>query len=162
MESFYDLSAERPDGSSIPMSEFENKVVLVVNTATRCGLAPQFKSLERLHKKYKDQGLAVIGFPCNQFMDQEPESDETMESYCELNYGVSFSLTKKIKVNGRNTHPIFAYLKKHLRSLLGRDIKWNFTKFLVSPEGKPYKRFGPTTDPQKMENDIKKLLGQIQ
>jgi len=157
--SFYDLSVKAPHGDSINMSDFKGKVVLVVNTATKCGLAPQFDGLEELHQNYKDKGLVVLGFPCNQFASQEPETNETMEETCKLNFGVTFPLTEKVDVNGDNTHPVYAYLKNELGGgLLGKKIKWNFTKFLVDPEGKPYKRYAPTTKPQKIEKDIKKLL----
>ncbi|RKQ49450.1 glutathione peroxidase [Roseivirga pacifica] len=155
---FYDLSAETPQGTTLQMSDFENKAVLVVNTATKCGLAPQFEGLEKLHKTYRDKGLVVLGFPCNQFAGQEPVKDENMSETCKINHGVTFQLTKKVDVNGKDTHPIFKYLKDELGGTLGKKIKWNFTKFLVSPSGKPYKRYAPTTKPEKIEDDIKKLL----
>lgn len=155
---FYKLSVNSPQGDIIKMSEFKGKVVLVVNTATKCGLAPQFEGLEALHQQYKDEGLVVLGFPCNQFRNQEPESNETMEQACKLNYGVSFQLTEKIDVKGKNTHPVFKYLKKELRGIFGRKIKWNFTKFLITPEGEAYKRYAPTTKPDEIEKDIRVLL----
>ncbi|MCL4143709.1 UNVERIFIED_CONTAM: hypothetical protein GTU68_028459 [Idotea baltica] len=140
------------------MSDFNGKSVLIVNTATQCGLTPQFEGLEQLHQKYKEQGLVILGFPCNQFMNQEPETNETIEQVCLINHGVTFPLTEKIDVNGRNTHPIFKYLKKELGGLLGGKIKWNFTKFLIDRDGTPVKRFAPTTTPDKMEKDIKDTL----
>ncbi|MBL6447766.1 glutathione peroxidase [Fulvivirga sp. 29W222] len=155
---FYDLSVKTPQGKNIEMGDLKGKAVLVVNTATKCGLAPQFDGLEALHQKYKDQGLVVLGFPCNQFMDQEPETNDTIEESCRINFGVTFQLTEKVDVNGNNTHPVFSYLKDELGGLLGSRIKWNFTKFLVTPEGKPFKRYAPTTKPEKIEKDIKKLL----
>lgn len=157
---FYNLSVRKPKGEPINMSQFEGKVVLIVNTATKCGLAPQFKGLEELHQKYKDQGLVMIGFPCNQFANQEPETNDTIVAACELNFGVTFQLTEKIHVNGENTHPIFKYLKDELGGTLGKKIKWNFTKFLITKEGKAFKRYAPTTKPAKIEKDIQKLLAE--
>ena len=158
MKDFFDLQARTPQGKEISMSEFEGKAILIVNTATKCGLAPQFRELEALHQKYKDKGLAIIGFPCNQFQNQEPETNETMEQSCEINFGVTFQLTEKILVNGKDTHPIFKYLKDQLPGKLGKRIKWNFTKFLITPEGVPLKRYAPTTKPESMEEDIRGVL----
>ncbi len=155
---FYDLSVNTPQGKPINMADFQGKAVLVVNTATKCGLAPQFDGLEALHQQYKKDGLVVLGFPCNQFLNQEPESNDTMEESCRINFGVTFQLTEKIEVNGDHTHPVFAYLKSKLGGLFGNKIKWNFTKFLITPEGKPFKRYSPTTKPTKIEKDIRKLL----
>ncbi len=155
---FYDLSVGTPDGQTINMSDFKNKAVLVVNTATKCGLAPQFDGLEKLHQEYKDKGLVVLGFPCNQFLSQEPETNETMVESCKINFGVTFPLTEKIEVNGKNTHPVFKYLKDELGGFFGSKIKWNFTKFLVTPEGKPFRRYAPTAKPKDIENDILKVL----
>lgn len=155
---FYNFSANTPMGEEIKMSDFQGKTVLIVNTATECGLTPQFEGLEKLHQDYKDQGLVIIGFPCNQFLSQEPLSNEDMEETCRLNHGVTFQLTEKIEVNGENTHPIYDYLKNELKGTLGNDIKWNFTKFLISPDGVPIKRFSPTTKPNKIEKHILKLL----
>lgn len=156
--SFYDFFAKSPSGKEIPMRDFEGKVVLVVNTATRCGLAPQFDGLERLHQQYKDQGVVILGFPCDQFAGQEPERNEDMEQFCKVNHGVTFQLTEKCDVNGAHTHPIFAYLKKELGGLFGRRIKWNFTKFVVDRQGRPIKRFAPISKPEAMESLIQKLL----
>jgi len=155
---FYDLKINTPQGKAINMSDLKGKTVLIVNTATKCGLAPQFDGLEKLHQEYKDKGLVVIGFPCNQFQNQEPETNNTMEESCRINHGVTFQLTEKMDVNGKHTHPIFKYLKDELGGLFGKKIKWNFTKFLITAEGKPYKRFAPTTKPSKIEKDIKLLL----
>lgn len=157
-EDFYHLSAKTPSGQVIPMSEFKGKVILVVNTATKCGLAPQFKGLEELHQKYSDQGLVVLGFPCNQFLSQEPETNETMVESCQINFGVSFQLFEKCDVNGKNTHPIFYYLKKKLGGWFGSKIKWNFTKFLIDSNGNPIKRYAPTIKPDAMEKDILELI----
>ncbi len=155
---FHDLSAKTPQGKEIKMSDFKGKTVLVVNTATKCGLAPQFEGLEKLHETYEDKGLVVLGFPCDQFLHQEPETNDTMEEVCKINHGVTFQLTEKVKVNGSDTHPVFKYLKDELGGFLGKKIKWNFTKFLVSPEGKPFKRYSPQTKPEAIEADIKFLL----
>ncbi|MCA0399082.1 MAG: glutathione peroxidase [Bacteroidetes bacterium] len=157
-EHFYDLSAKTPAGKTIPFSAFKGKLVLIVNTATKCGLAPQFEGLEALHQRYKDRGLVVLGFPCDQFAGQEPESNETVEEICQINHGVHFQLTAKANVNGPDTDPVFKYLKKKLPGFLVRRIKWNFTKFLVTKDGKPYKRYAPTTTPAAIEKDILKLL----
>lgn len=161
MNDFFDLQARTPQGTDILMSELKGKALLIVNTATKCGLAPQFRGLEALHQKFYDQGLVIIGFPCNQFQNQEPESNETMEQSCEDNFGVTFQLTEKIRVNGKDTHPIFAYLKVQLPGKLGKRIKWNFTKFLITPEGTPFRRYAPTTKPASMEEDIRGILPTI-
>ena len=156
---FYDITFRDSFGSTISMSEFRGKVVLIVNTATKCGLAGQFKELEELHQKYKDKGLVVIGFPSDQFK-QEPETNETMVKACLINFGVTFLISEKIKVNGKDTSPLFVYLKKELPAgILGKSIKWNFTKFLVSREGVPFRRYSPATKPLEIEGDIINLLG---
>lgn len=154
----YDFSYQKPNGQEVSMETYKGKVILIVNTATKCGLAPQFDGLEKLHQTYKDEGLVVIGMPCNQFMSQEPETDETMVEACKLNFGVTFPLTKKIDVNGRDTHPIFKYLKKELSGFLTDSIKWNFTKFLIDRTGTPVKRFSPRDKPESFEKKIKDLL----
>lgn len=157
---FYDLEFKDPVGKTIGMGEFRGKVVLVVNTATKCGLAGQFRELEELHNRYADKGLVVIGFPCSQFLGQEPETNETVVQACKLNFGVTFQLSALIDVNGKGTHPVFEYLKKELPGgLLGSKIKWNFTKFLVDREGRPFKRYAPTVKPLEFESDIVALLG---
>jgi glutathione peroxidase len=156
---FYNLSAKTPKGEKIDLMNFKGKVVLIVNTATKCGLAPQFDGLEKLHQKYMDKGLVVLGFPCDQFMSQEPETNETVEETCRINHGVTFQLTEKIDVNGKNEHPIFTYLKsKKGGFLFGKRIKWNFTKFLVNKDGIPYRRYAPLHKPEKIEQDILSLI----
>ena len=156
---FYQLSVNTPQGEAINMADYKGKAILIVNTATKCGLAPQFDGLEALHQQYKEEGLVVLGFPCNQFAGQEPETNETVVESCRINFGVTFQLTEKVKVNGSDTHPIWVHLKDELGGgLLGKKIKWNFTKFLVGPDGKAYKRYAPTTKPKKIEKDIKKVL----
>jgi len=158
MKEFYTLHGKTPGGEDLPMSAYKGKVVLVVNTATKCGLAPQFRELESLHQKYRNQGLVVIGFPSNQFQNQEPESNENMEQACEVNFGVTFQLTEKIRVNGKETHPVFAYLKDQLPGKPGKKIKWNFTKFLIRADGTPFRRYAPTTRPASIEKDIQELI----
>lgn len=156
--SIYDFKINSPSGEAIDLSAFKGQAILAVNTATKCGLTPQFTGLEKLHQDYKDQGLVVLGFPCNQFMNQEPETNDTIVSVCKINHGVTFQLTEKIDVNGKEAHPIYKYLKKELGGFLGKKIKWNFTKFLIDTNGKPHKRYAPTTKPADIEKDIKKVL----
>ncbi len=157
--SFYDFKINKPNGEKLDLINYKGKLILIVNTATKCGLSPQFKGLEELHQKYKDKGLVVLGFPCAQFLNQEPESNDTVEKACEINYGVTFQLTEKIDVNGANTHPIFKFLKKEKGGFLGSRIKWNFTKFLIDQDGNVIERYAPTTLPEKIEEDIVKLIG---
>ena len=158
-QKFYDFSIKSSQWQQINFEQFKDKVVMVVNTATKCGLANQFTILEDLHQKYQKDGLIIIGFPCNQFLSQEPETNETMAATCKINFGVTFPLTEKINVNGPDAHPIFVYLKKHLGwGIFWSRIKRNFTKFLISKEGKPFKRYSPTTNPEKIEKDIQTLL----
>jgi len=158
--SFYDFDANTSTGQPLPMSSFRGKVVLVVNTATQCGFTPQFEGLEQLYRDYKDKGLVVLGFPCNQFGSQEPLSNEEMAATCQLNYGVSFPLFEKIEVNGQNAHPVFQFLKSRLGGFFGSRIKWNFTKFLLDAEGRPVRRFSPVTKPGAIEPYIKALIAQ--
>lgn len=155
---FYDFEAKTLQGELIKMSIYKGKVVVVVNTASKCGLTPQYEGLEKLYQKYKDQGLVILGFPCNQFGKQEPGNAEEIDSFCQVNYGVSFPMFDKIEVKGKDAHPLFKWLKNKLGSILGSKIKWNFTKFLIDKTGKPVKRFAPTTKPEKMEKLIKELL----
>lgn len=155
---FYQLVANNPQGQPVNLANYKGKTLLIVNTATKCGLAPQFEGLESLYQKYKDRGLVVLGFPCNQFSGQEPEANETMEQTCKVNFGVTFPLFEKIDVNGPAAHPVFKFLKSKLGGWFGRRIKWNFTKFLVSTDGKPLKRWSPVTKPAAIELYIKKVL----
>jgi glutathione peroxidase len=154
MSPFYQLTATSLNGQLIPMADYADKVVLVVNTASHCGFTPQYAGLESLYKKYAAQGLVVLGFPCNQIGKQEPVGAEEIAQTCHINYGVSFPMFGKVEVNGTSTHPIFRYLKDELPGVLGGRIKWNFTKFLIWRDGKPIKRFAPTTTPEKMESAI--------
>lgn len=158
MNRFYQLTATRLDGQLIPMSDYAGKLVLVVNTASHCGFTPQYAGLEALYKKYAEQGLVVLGFPCNQFGQQEPGSADDISRTCHINYGVSFPMFEKVEVNGAAAHPVFRYLKEALPGVLGGRIKWNFTKFLIGRDGKPLKRFAPLTTPEKMEAAIKAAL----
>ncbi len=155
---FYNLEADTLSGKTVSMKDFEGKAVLVVNTASKCGLTPQYEGLEKLYQEFRDEGLVILGFPCNQFGKQEPGSAEDIQEFCQVNYGVSFPMFAKVDVNGSDAHPIFQYLKSKLGGLLGRSIKWNFTKFLIDREGRPVKRFAPTTQPHKMERAIRKVL----
>lgn len=155
---FYEFNAKTLHGKEVSMEEFKGKTVLVVNTASQCGLTPQYEGLEKLYEKYKDKGLVILGFPCNQFGNQEPGDEKSISDGCVLNYGVTFPMFSKVDVNGPTAHPIFKYLKGKLGGLLGSRIKWNFTKFLIDPKGRPVKRFAPITKPEALEKDILKLL----
>ncbi len=159
MTSFYGFKANTLRGEPVDFSQYKEKVVLVVNTASKCGFTPQYAGLEALHKKYADQGLAVLGFPCNQFGGQEPGDADTIESSCLVNYGVSFTIFEKIEVNGKNAHPIYQWLTSEKGGLLGSKIKWNFTKFLIGKDGSVLDRFAPTTKPEKLEKDVIAALG---
>lgn len=158
MQSYDKLTFKDTHGVVVSMASFQGKALLLVNTATQCGFAPQLRELEALHQVYKDKGLVVIGFQCNQFGGQEPESNETVVDVCQRNFGVTFLLSEKVDVNGPTTHPVFAYLKAHSRSAFGKDIKWNFTKFLVSPDRTTIRRYAPATSPMKLRPVIEKLL----
>ena len=180
MEKIYDFKALTSKGKEIDFKTFEGKVLLIVNTASKCGFTPQFAGLEKLNQKYKDKGLVIIGFPCNQFKEQDPGSDSQIEEFCQLNYGVTFQIMKKTDVNGAAAEPIFEYLKaqaptEEYKGLKGKaakalfktisksvekdsDIKWNFTKFLISKDGQTIKRYAPTTEPKDFEKDIEAML----
>ena len=176
----YDFKAQTSRGKELDFAQFEGKVILIVNTASKCGFTPQFKGLEELNQKYKDKGLVIIGFPCNQLKEQDPGSDGQIEEFCQLNYGVTFQIMKKIDVNGDSADPIFVFLKeqapteeykglkaKAAKALFKKisdsaksesDIQWNFIKFLVDKTGKVVGRFAPTTEPKDFEAEILKLL----
>ena len=180
MKKIYDFKALTSKGKELDFAQFEGNVLLIVNTASKCGFTPQFAGLEALNQKYKDKGLVVIGFPCNQFKEQDPGTDSQIEEFCQINYGVSFQIMKKIDVNGSSADPIFEYLKEQapteayngLKAKAAKalfktisnsvekdsDIKWNFTKFLISKDGNTIKRYSPTTEPEKMESDIETML----
>jgi glutathione peroxidase len=155
---FYQFSARSLQGKEISMEEYKGKVILVVNTASKCGFTPQYEGLENLYQKYKDKGLVILGFPCNQFGNQEPGTEKEIAEGCLINYGVSFQMFSKIEVNGAGEHPIYKFLKKSLSGFLGSKIRWNFTKFLIDSEGKPVKRFASVTKPEQLQEDIEKLL----
>jgi glutathione peroxidase len=156
--SFYDYKAVDIDGQEIEMSQYKGKVVLVVNTASKCGLTPQFKELQDLYDLYNESGFEILGFPCNQFASQETGSSEEIIQFCQFNYGVTFTMFEKIDVNGASAHPLYQYLKTAKKSLLINEIKWNFEKFLIDKEGNVVKRFAPTTVPMKLKKDIEALL----
>ena len=155
---FYDFKAKKINGQEVEMKDDEGKVVLIVNTASKCGFTPQFAELENLYKEYKDSGLEILGFPCNQFAKQDSGSNEEIHSFCQLNYGVSFNMFEKIEVNGKNAHPLYRFLKDQQGGIMGSDIKWNFTKFLIDRDGNVVKRYAPIVKPSKIESDIKDLL----
>lgn len=158
MNHFYSFTAERLDGQMQYFSEFAGKVVLIVNTASKCGFTPQYAGLEALYKKYKDEGLVILGFPCNQFGSQEPGGTDQIAQTCSINYGVTFPMFAKVDVNGIGAHPLFAWLTSELPGWLGKSIKWNFTKFLISRDGKPIKRFATITKPEALEKFIQQQL----
>jgi glutathione peroxidase len=157
--SIYEFSAETLDGEAAPLSAYRDKVVLIVNTASKCGFTPQYEGLEALHRKYRDRGLVVLGFPCNQFGAQEPGDAGEIASFCSLTYAVDFPVMRKIDVNGPKAHPLYAYLKKAKKGLLGTEgVKWNFTKFLVDRKGEVVDRFAPNVEPKALEGAIEALL----
>jgi glutathione peroxidase len=155
---FYDFKATSLQGKEIVMDTYKGKIVLVVNTASKCGLTPQYEGLEKIYREYKDKGLVILGFPCNQFANQEPGDAKDISEGCLINYGVSFQMFSKIDVNGANAHPIYKYLKKELKGFPGSEIKWNFGKFLIDRDGNPVKRFSPIVKPENLRKDIEKLL----
>lgn len=158
-QNFYDFSAKDQAGNEIAMNQYKGKVVLVVNTASACGLTPQYEGLQKLYDDYKEQGLEILAFPCNQFKQQEKGSDEEIKSFCDLNFNISFKLFSKIEVNGENAHPIYKYLKKAAPGIMGSEgIKWNFTKFLVNKNGEIVSRFAPITKPSAIVTKIEKIL----
>lgn len=146
------------DGEMVKMSKYKGDVVLVVNTATKCGLAPQFDELEELHQKYGTKGLSILGFPCNQFANQESGSNDQIQNICKLNFGVTFSLFEKVDVNGEKAHPLYKYLRREAKGLFSDKIKWNFTKFLIDKQGNVIRRYAPTVKPSAIEKDIVKLM----
>ncbi|MFT6050809.1 MAG: glutathione peroxidase [Halioglobus sp.] len=155
----YDFVCKTTAGKDKPLSDYQGKVLLVVNTASKCGFTPQFEGLETLYDNYKDKGLEILGFPCNQFASQDPGSNEEITEFCQLNYGVSFPMFGKIEVNGSATDPLYQHLKSEAKGALGTErVKWNFTKFLVDSSGKVLKRYSSATKPAAIEKDIKTLL----
>lgn len=159
-DGIYGFTATTLQGREQPLSDYKGKVLLIVNTASKCGFTPQFEGLEALYRQYKGRGLEVLGFPCNQFGHQDPGSNEEIGQFCERNYGVSFPMFQKIEVNGEGAHPLYRYLKAQVPGVLGTQaIKWNFTKFLVDQDGKVVERFGSVDTPEKIAREIDKLLG---
>lgn len=154
----HDFTATSLAGDDVPLKRFEGKVLLIVNTASKCGFTPQYRSLEALHRDLSPRGFSVLGFPCNQFGHQEPGTAEQIEQFCSDKYGVSFPMFAKVDVNGKGAHPLFTYLKRAKRGLLGSSIKWNFTKFLVDRSGKVVARHAPTTKPENLRQEIEALL----
>lgn len=160
MSNIYDIEVEALGGAKKSMAEHKDKVLLIVNTASKCGFTPQYEGLEKLYQKFKDRGLVVLGFPCNQFGEQEPGSADDIQSFCQINYGVSFPMYAKVDVNGDNAHPLYQYLKKEKKGLLSTEaIKWNFTKFLVNRQGEVVSRYSPNSTPESLEKDVEKALG---
>lgn len=155
---FYDFSATKMNGQEIKMEQFKDKVILIVNTASKCGLVPQLEGLENLYKEYKDKGLEILGFPCNQFASQDPGTNKEISEFCLINYGVTFSMFEKIDVNGKDAHPLYKFLKEEAKGTLSNEIKWNFTKFLIDRDGNVVKRYAPITKPEKIKSDIEKLI----
>ena len=159
-EEFYQFKINQLNGKKIAMSDFRGKAILIVNTASKCGFTYQYKGLEKLYKDYKESGLVVIGFPCDQFGNQEPGNSEEIQSFCRDNYDVTFPMSKKIEVNGVNADPLYKYLKQKLKGVLNKSIKWNFTKFLVDQTGLKIRRFAPIYPPRKLEKNILTMLDQ--
>ena len=158
MSKIYDYKALDNKGNEVNFASFEGKVLMIVNTASKCGFTPQYDGLEALYQKYKDQGLIIIGFPCDQFAHQEPGTNEEIAEFCRINHGVTFPLMSKIEVNGKNAHPIYQYLKGAAKGTFGNAIKWNFTKFLISRDGTEIERVAPTTTPEAMEEKVVAML----
>ena len=155
----FELSFTSSRGETVPLATYAGRPMLVVNTASKCGFTPQYEGLQALHEDYADKGLVVLGFPCDQFNHQEPGDEAEIEEFCRINYGVEFPLSSKVDVNGKETHPVFAFLKERAGGRLGSAIKWNFTKFLVAPDGTTVKRYSPTTSPDAIRADIEAMLG---
>ncbi|MDK8754852.1 glutathione peroxidase [Acinetobacter radioresistens] len=160
MTNIYQFEAELLDGKTKSMADYRGKVLLIVNTASKCGFTPQFAGLEKVYQKYKDQGLEVLGFPCNQFGGQDPGTNDQIGAFCQKNYGVSFPMFAKIDVKGPQAHAVFRYLTNNSKGILGNGIKWNFTKFLVGKNGEVLNRYAPTSKPEALEEDIERALAQ--
>jgi len=159
MKHFYDFNAKNIRGKEVSMSVYKNKVILIVNVASKCGYTPQYEGLEKLYNTYKTQGFEILGFPCNQFKNQEPGTAKEIQNFCKVNFGVTFPLFSKIDVNGDKADPLYVYLKKQAPGFMGTEsIKWNFTKFLIDKKGNVVKRYGSSTKPKEIASDIEKLL----
>jgi glutathione peroxidase len=157
----YDFNAKTSSGEEISLSKYKGKVLIIANTASKCGFTPQYKDLEDLYKKFGNENLEILAFPCNQFLGQEPGSNEDIQNFCSINYGVTFPVFAKIDVNGENADPIFKFLRKNSSGILGDNIKWNFTKFIIDSEGNIVDRYAPTTSPKKLEKTIENLINSI-
>ena len=161
MATVYDFTAESLVGKTVNLDQYRGKVLLIVNTASKCGFTPQYEGLEKVYEQFKDKGVEVLGFPCNQFGSQEPGNADEIGAFCQKNYGVNFPMFAKIAVNGDNAHPLYKFLKSEGRGILGSEaIKWNFTKFLVKKDGSVFKRYAPATAPKDLMGDIEKLLAE--
>ena len=156
--SIYDLEFTDNRGNLVSLADYSGKPILIVNTASKCGFTPQYEGLQKLNEEFREQGLIVLGFPCDQFAHQEPGNDQEIDEFCKVNFGVDFPLSQKVNVNGKNAHPIFKFLKENSKSLLGGTVKWNFTKFLISPDGKSIRRYSPNTTPENIRNDVLEIL----
>lgn len=155
----YDFTVNDIKGNEKSLADYRGKVLLIVNTASKCGFTPQLEGLQTLHKELGERGLEVLGFPCNQFMNQDPGNDDAISEFCSLNYGVDFPMFSKIEVNGSGAHPLYQFLKREAKGLMGSEkVKWNFTKFLVGKDGQVIRRYPPTAKPQDIRKDIEKLL----
>ena len=157
-ENAYQFNFSQLDGEEISLSQFKGKAILIVNTASFCGLTYHYSGLEKLYQKYKERGLVIIGFPCNQFGKQEPGTSEEIKDFCNLNYDITFPMSTKVDVNGKNAHPLFKYLKSELKGTLTDSVKWNFTKFLIDRDGVPFKRFSSTIEPEDISSSIDEVL----
>lgn len=160
MTTVYDFFAKTITEEEKSLKEYEGKVLVIVNTASKCGFTPQYKELQALYEKYNNQGFEILGFPCNQFMKQEPGTEKDIQEFCQVNYGVTFPMFSKVDVKGKNAHPLFQYLTKHTSGVLSSEVKWNFTKFLINKNGEVVERFAPATKPEKMVAEIETLLAE--
>lgn len=156
--SIYNYDVLDAAGNTVSLSTYKDKVLVIVNVASKCGFTPQYEDLQALYEEFNDKGFEILGFPSNQFMNQEPGTNEEIQSFCQLNYGVSFPVLAKIDVNGENENPLYTYLKQEGKGTLGNKIKWNFTKFLIDRKGNVVKRYAPNVNPMKMKDDIEKIL----
>lgn len=159
MKEFYTYEVQNHKGETVSLADYQGKVVLIVNTASKCGFTPQYEGLQKLHEQYHDKGLEILAFPCNQFGQQESGTNDEIQSFCQFNFGLTFPVFGKLDVNGTEEAPLYSYLKSEKKGLVGRNIKWNFTKFMIDREGNVIKRYAPTVKPSKMVSDIEKLIG---
>jgi glutathione peroxidase len=158
MTTIYDFTVEDAQGKSVALSQYKNKVMIIVNTASKCGFTPQYKNLQALYEAWHDKGLEILAFPCNQFASQESGTDDEIQEFCQVNFGLTFPVLAKIKVNGKDSHPLYKYLRSQKGTRLGSQIKWNFTKFLIAKDGSIFKRFEPNVNPEEMGPFVEALL----